>query len=295
MSDKPGPEEVPSELPLAQLLAAADDEKAVISVIADRDDDGRWRLRHGTCFIVPEACADRSWAAWLGETGTTSTDAPLPAEFVVDDDDWLIARQPVTAQQAQLWVGALIDSLRAAEAPGSMGPSTSAIGTIPELVADLEGPSVILRAMPHVDSAASNFVSGAGRPAVGCLLRAPSAIDPVELPSTIAVGDGWSAFPTRDLAGIHLTSRDVDSALRTPDGLFVGRLERSAWIVEMRGTKEADHLKVTLGWEPMLVDAATLSLRLEEYTDDRELIVSEAVDLPLSAKLLVDDVLLMDY
>src|SRR4051794_33298837 len=70
MSEDRGAAGLPSDHPLAQLLAAADDEKAVISVIADRDADGRWRLRHATCLIAPEDCADQSWAAWLGATGT---------------------------------------------------------------------------------------------------------------------------------------------------------------------------------------------------------------------------------
>jgi hypothetical protein len=108
----PGAGGFPRELPLARLLTAADDEKAVISVIADRNDDERWRLRYRTCLVVPEACADQSWAAWLGETGTMSADAPLPSAFVVDEENWLMARQPVTAQEAQLWVRSLIDSRR---------------------------------------------------------------------------------------------------------------------------------------------------------------------------------------
>jgi hypothetical protein len=266
----------------SNILEGGPDEAVVLSVLADEDPGGAgWRLRHGSCLIVPQQAADVSWAEWCSPGGTVSPNHRLPARFCVSGEGWLAARQPLSLRDGRQWLEevAQIADLTPGLLANEMAPGLRGIGCIPDLQVELDLPTDVIRAMPGLDSAVSNFLAGPGRPAVGLLWRAPAQPDPLELPQVVGVGDAWTTWPSRDLTGIHITSRDIDPRLQLADGLFVARLERRAWIAEMRGTKEADSVRVMLGWEPSYVDLRQLALQFEEFTYAGELVVSERINL----------------
>lgn len=54
-------------------------------------------------------------------------------------------------------------------------------------------------------------------------------------------------------------------------------MERRAWLVDQRGTREGDHKLARLGWDAAQVDASSLVLQVEEFDDDGELVMSQRV------------------
>jgi hypothetical protein len=69
--------------------------------------------------------------------------------------------------------------------------------------------------------------------------------------------------------GILVPSVGVPQAVPPPFGLFVGRLERQAWLIELAGhgpAFEARH--VYIGWDPDRVDLKDLVVELEQFVGD---------------------------
>ena len=140
--------------------------------------------------------------------------------------------------------------------------------------------------MHHAASATGNLIVGAVRPAAGVLWRAARQPQPFDSPSIVHVGEVFASWPTRDLTGIHVTPSWVAESSRTADGLFVGRLERRAWLLEQRGTSASDHKLAYVDWDREFVDPGGLSMQVEEFDDADELVLSERIafsDLKLPA------------
>jgi hypothetical protein len=263
----------------------ADDEEIVLSVISDRSPSGEWRLRHATCLVVPRECAGMSWSAWYaresGESEGTALNGPLPAIVQARGANWLLAREQIDAGKAHVWLGAV-----ATLAEGSGDGVLPSIGDIPELEVSLSKATAVIRAMPGADSAAGSLLAGAARPAEGILWTAPHQPIAVELPSSVDIEGASTSWPSRDLCGIHLTPEYVEPRLQTPGGIFAGRLERRAWLIEQEGTKEGDHKRVRIGWEPARIDPGGLVVQTEEFDAAGEILLSEQialVDLDLSS------------
>lgn len=264
---------------VADLLAVADDDEGIVlSVIADHASEGGWRMRYATCLLVPSVCAQMSWSAWSAqqnhEAEATVTGGPLPSRFCVSGEGWLVARQPLELDEARAW---LTEAEEIAE--GSHDGRLPAIGVLPELEVSLSVSSAVIRAMPKADAAVGSLLSGGDRPAEGVLWSSPRQPVALELPPAIDIEGASACWPSHDLAGIHLTPAYVDDRLQTPEGLFVGRLERRAWLAGLRGTREADHKMALLGWDSTRVDPAGLILQTEEFDDQGELIMSQRIAL----------------
>jgi hypothetical protein len=264
---------------------ARDDEQIVLSVIADRSPAGGWRLRHATCLVVPPECAAMSWSAWYaresGEGEPTIVNGPLPAVARASGDNWLVAREQLEFSSAREWLGQVV---ALAEGPGD-GPLPGT-GKVPGLEASFSEATAVIRAMPRGDSPAGSLLAGAARPAQGVLWRAAHQPAPVDLPPSVDVERTSTTWPARDLSGIHLTPEYVEPRLRTPEGVFAGRLERRAWLIGLRGTKEADHKRVSIGWEPAWIDPGGLVVQTEEFDATGEMLLSEQIalaDLDLSS------------
>ena len=257
-------------------LPTAADEYTVVSVIADAMSGAEgWRLRHATCLVVPQRCAEVSWRAWAAAQArkpeTTIYGASLPAAACVRGNGWLLARQPVDPETARDW---LARAAARADTGAHDAGAIPALGIIPALHGELSRPSAVIRAMPRAASAVGNLIIGAVRPAAGVLWRAARQPLPFDPPPHVQVGDMFSSWPTRDLSGIHLTPSWVAEGSQTPEGLFVGRLERRAWLIAQRGTEHGDHKLAYLAWDPEYVDQVGLSLQVEEFDDAGELVLS---------------------
>jgi hypothetical protein len=261
------------------------DEDIVLSVIADRSASGDWRLRYATCLVVPRECAGMSWRAWCaresGESEGTVLDGPLPTTFRVSGEGWLLAREWIDSDDARRWLGAV-----AALTEGTGDGALPSIGDIPALEASLSEATSVIRAMPRADSAAGSLLAGAARPADGLLWRAAHQPEPLGLPPSIDIAGASTTWPSRDLCGIYLTPEWVEPRLQTLEGLFAGRIERRAWLIEQEGTREGDHKHVRIGWEPARIDPGGLVVQTEEFDAAGEMLLSEQIplaDLDLSS------------
>ena len=259
-------------------MPAAADERVVVSVIADPEPGGHgWRLRHATCLVVPAACAQTSWRAWAAyqtdEPARGAAKAELPATFRIDGAGWLLAREVPELEDARSWL-AQVFSVEAGSGGDVVIPE---LGSIPTLRAHLTAPSTVVRAMLLGPGGCGNLLSGAVRPAAGAIWRGARQAFAVELPRHLDVGESFTSWPSHDLAGIHVTPAGVAEDLQTPEGLFVGRMERRAWLVDQRGTRAGDHKLARLGWDAAQVDASGLVLQVEEFDDDGELVLSQRV------------------
>jgi hypothetical protein len=131
----------------------------------------------------------------------------LPATLVVAEDSWLLGRVAMTLAEAEAWLGSLLVDA---------GDGTIVfpdVGELPSLVARLERPAAPLQVLPNIDSPASSLLAGLGRPAQALLWTASDNVD-ISLPQSVAFGEQWSFVPSLDLAGIHVTSQEIDAAAR---------------------------------------------------------------------------------
>jgi hypothetical protein len=74
--------------------------------------------------------------------------------------------------------------------------------------------------------------------------------------------------PVLCLLGILVPSEGVPQTVPPPFGLFVGRLERRAWLIELTGDGPAfEALNVHIGWDPDRIDLTDLVVDLEQFID----------------------------
>ena len=253
---------------LRDALGVEDGEPIVLSACAQAVASG-WGLAHGTLLAVPQRCAELSWSDWYGrECGGLGTHRgdPLPAEFVLSDNSWLLARSVLTVVEAEAWLSAGIASIPT-DGRNPVPIVFPAVGTVPALSADLVAPAAVLLVVPRIDSATSSLLASLGRPVRAMLWRgAPGA--PLEMPDIVEIDGQGCPGPTRNLTGIHITPEDVPPRLATARGLLVGRATRQAWIRETRGEKTFEHFNVDLAWDPELIALADLELIHEQYVED---------------------------
>ncbi len=252
---------------LEQIFGSADDERVVLSVCAVPCTTGsaHWQLIHGSLLIVPSACAETSWATWRQAerrdygVGT----GLLPAGFVIDGGDWLMARSVLDLGDAETWISKVRASVDI-EAPAEI--TLPAIANLPQLAVTLHPPTALIRVLPGIAAASGSLLSSLVRPAQALLWRSPTDVRFPE-PDTVTLEGTQTFLPSRDLTGIHITPPSVDPAIATPAGLLVGRAERRAWIRESRGTGDFDSFLVELGWEPARISLADLEITHEEFLD----------------------------
>ena len=263
---------------LRELFAYETDELAVLSVCAVRAaDDGAWVLVHGSLLLVPEACAQMSWPAWRASQGdrhATRLDRPLPASTTIEGETWLVGRAVLDVASAERWFEELIGHQPSA-ASGML--ALPAVHPLPGLHAQLEHPEALLQVLPDIDSPASSLISGLDRPAQALLWRAPSGPAFV-LPDNVKIDGQWLYSPSRDIAGVHVTSANVDDAIATARGLLVGRAERRAWIAEAHGSGDFQYFLADVGWDPGRIDLADLEVTHVERLG-RETVLSTRIRL----------------
>jgi hypothetical protein len=253
---------------LKDALGVRSDEPTVLSVCAIPESDG-WRMMHGTLLAVPRRCAELSWSDWYRDECRglgTHRGEPLPAQFVVSGEGWLLARTVIPVDEAESWLEAGTASVRSTDL-NPVPVTFPAVGTVPTLSAELRAPAALLRVLPRVDSATSSLLASLGRPAQAMLWRGPPGVR-FEVPDIIEIDGQWCAGPTRNLAGIHITPPDVPPRLATAPGLLVGRAEHRAWIQDSRGEKTFEKFNADLAWDPKQIMLADLELIHEQYVDD---------------------------
>lgn len=262
---------------LLEMLEMEQDEVAVLSLAASREDDGAWRLRLGSLLVGPLPMAELSWPEW--DEHDRPTDHPLDLTsygitvahwrtFDHIEADWRFVRFALRVPEIAGWLAQLCGQ-GVADVPNGLG-----------FRATVQPADALLTVFPHVDTRASLLAPMAWRPVLGW-------VHPLEAASNSAEGlppVEWEAVPGRSnfeatllLAGIGVTS--VDNA-HPPQGLLVGRLSRGAWIASMRGAQpELRTFDVRLRLDPARVSLWELVLDLEEMDSSGELLSARRIRL----------------
>jgi hypothetical protein len=254
---------------LIEALSPERDEVAVFSALLDRSPDGEAVLRHGAVVIAPVHCGEVAWGPWQREQGGADLGfcpEDAPARFLQEGGGWLAGRTVVSLAEAASW---LRDVTAAAQEPlgsAQIDRLIPGLGEMPAFRAALRLPSAVIRVFPQTDAPAANFLASAVRPARGFIWRSGERPD-LLLPSQWELGGKSVIAPTLCVLGLNVPTEGVPQAASPPFGLLVGRLERRAWLGEIRGDGKFDRLHVGLRWEPDRVDLADLALELEQQID----------------------------
>lgn len=247
-------------------LEAEDDEVLVVSLLLDREEDGTTVLRHGSALIAPEACGRVAWGVWSAEeTHKLMALCPetAPASFIHDAGHWIAARAVLSLDRGREWLARLTD----AEATGACIHWPASDG-LPAFQARVQKPDALIRVLPGTDTSAGCYLASAKRPALGTIWRSD---DRPELLVPIMVEyEGVTYAPlTLCLLGLLVPTEGVPNAGPPPFGLFVGRLERRAWLSDLAGDGPAfEALHVYIGWDPERIDLSDLVLDLEQFVGD---------------------------
>jgi hypothetical protein len=232
----------------------------ILSVLLDREDSGTVSLRHASALVVPQACADVSWGNWR----SSETQRPLslcpessPSEFIIEDKRWVAGRSTMSVDLGASWLAGVAEAAQAGDAHLPEPPG------LPRFDAALRTPRVLVRVIPGTNQPAGLFLTSAARPGMGTVWPVDDRPD-IVVPRVVRYRDDEMSLG-HCLLGM-LVPTQGGPASHPPFGLFVGRLERRAWLTEMRGDgPQFESLLVNMGWDPARIDLADLVLDLEQY------------------------------
>lgn len=234
---------------LVEYLEPESDEIAVLSAVLHASAAGE-RLCRASLLIAPRLAGEGSWRLWqeahmVAGTGASEPNAPT---YLAGSGDLLAGRAVLSVDEACSW----LDELTRAREAWPIGP-------IPRFTSEL-GPAVApVRASAHLDTAASSFITQAVRPAIG--FHFPGLAPDVE-----EVPLHWDAEGER-LVNAPL-ALGLSLGTDTVGGLFLGRLERRAWMSRLRGGERLETFDVSIGFDPARVALDDLTVVLEEWVDE---------------------------
>ena len=271
-----GAELDPSDvMSLINRLGSEPGEACVISLAAACPEEaGTAALVFCSVLFGPQEMADESWPQWSGRTrddlrsladNWQAAGVALDQwrEFTEQRAGFLYVRATRTTDryaEVAAWISEILAGREAALAPGD-----------PPVVASAQAATALVRSFPMLVTPASQLTSAAVRPATGYLF-------PLEVDSALRFPD-----PTWDLSGYPLTgaphwllglpARTVPATSANPGpgiagmaGIFIGRLERRAWLAGIRADPGADLFAIRLGIDESRVSIADLELDVEEYS-----------------------------
>ena len=267
---------------LLSRIGAAGDESAVVSIAAEQD-GGLWRVVHGSVLLGPPEMAATAWPRWhddsQGGGGSVPLDRLLERSGGVDawavaervHEGWRFVRFAVPAAEVRGWLGGLIGG-GPAVVPGGRDPVFAHAGP----------PDDLLRVFPGRDSPTGRLAAMAGRPVVGW-------VHPLSGGSGRPVPEEWPGPDGVVLPGaaLFLFGLAFAQSEPLPGGLLVGRLERRAWLGQLRGGKELQTFDVIVRFDPALVSLRELVVDLEETSAGGELLSAKSI--PLSQTALPPD------
>jgi hypothetical protein len=275
---------------LIEALSPEPDEVAVLSVLLDRPAHDEPVLRHATLLIVPARCGQVAWGNWQTEQGRANLGfcpEGAPARFLHEAQQWTAGRTVVSLEDARRWMR---DVAGAADGQpslhGELGSLVPELGELPPFRAALRLPAAMHRIFPGADTPSANFIASTARPCHGFIWRSEQRPG-LLIPSEWELARKSVLVPTLCLLGINVPTDGVPQAASPPFGLLVGRMERRAWLAEIRGDGKFDRLHVGLHWDPHRVDLADLAIELEQRLDGE--VVSRA-RFPLEALADINDV-----
>lgn len=272
-----GPRSVSPVLPrreqggdVTALLLPSDgpDDVAVVSLIVDLRQAPSPTLSHGAILIGPPSLRDRSWTQWYNDHHLDPLAASAGATIREEGDTVLLLRQAVTLDEANRWVASVVDT-----------GHTTATSNLPGIAVPVAPPQTPLRVFPHSDTPLSGLCAMACRPLWGFHLPALEPVPPFEPDRNLFPNDPiLHGSPALWAVGVSGTGLDRRGLHRAGSGLLIGRLERRAWIDDVRGGDRLESFDVHIGLDPDQVALWELELELEERMGE-EMIYSRRVRL----------------
>ncbi len=279
---------------LLDRLRLEPDEMGVVSIAARVDETGAADLVYASILFGPPEMAVDSWPDWAARTSPASarhlaqmTSFGLDLgvrwrEFDQVLEGWLFGRWTIGTDDADRAAIAtwLADLLAGKEVPGGSNGNLR--------ISASAGPArSLIRTFPLLASPAGLLALEAHRPVTGYLFP-------------LAPTDGVAPLATWDVDGRPLSSAPVyllglpisvaplrsiafDFNSQPMPGILLGRLERGAWLTEVRADPAKETASVSLGVDESRVSLADLELDLEEY---------ESGDLAIARRLRLGDVVL---
>ena len=226
------------------------DERAVLSFLAERDANGL-SLDVASLLIGPADMAESSWPAWRKQVDdVVNVEFPQP-EFTHDVDRWFAGRKRLSIDEAAKW---LESALR--EGLASLAPMKQA-------VVDVGAAEAPIHVFPGRASDVSLLVMGAQRPTRGFFFRdrADRWVQDVPMRWSLEGLEVYNA--ASELLGIFIP--DQPDSKGAPAGIFVGRVERRAWLEGVRGGVDLETFDVRIGLDPRRIDVADLEIEFEEH------------------------------
>jgi hypothetical protein len=248
-----------AKTPLASTIAGAigvvPDDAAVLSVVYERREH-EWQLRHGSLIFGPPELATHTWCSWheLNASRLHDRAGDLGVAFAHEQNGLLIARAVLSPAD----VHAVLESLGSGAIP--------ALGSLPPATAELDVPPSPIRVFPHQSSEAGRLTLLAGRPMQAFLFALTADPTGPPFPDNWTIDGKHVYAPDRWEVGVVASHSAGPVA---PAGLLLGRLERRAWIREMRGVDDELHYyRVSIGLDPTQITPYDLVVELREWVNN---------------------------
>jgi hypothetical protein len=270
-------ESLPSVSSLVESLAPEVTEACVVSFAGVIGADSTAAsLAYASVLFAPAEVATLSWLEWHARTdrmrsGTLSQwqayDIDLSAwvSFVHREGSVLFARgsfTPGDIESVTTWLDELLSGL-----PVEIPQHEDHLVT-----AQISSPDGRVRALPHLASPASSLVLATGRPVDGYRFPLEIPLTSLPAPETAAwhAGDQMLFHAPSHLLGLPVSDppllgipSDVEGGVKP--GLFVGRMERRAWLTQIRAQADPDPFLVAIGFDPTRIMLSDIEVDLEEY------------------------------
>lgn len=223
-------------------------ERASLDVIYTTHPGGGWKVRDAALIIGPASVTHSSRRRWqeLHDQHTVELLADLGNDYVSEQGECLVGRTCVTVRQATHW-------LRSCLADGVAPP----LGALPGAEIEFNGiPTGPFLARDHNKAPSTRYLGGMVRPLTGFLFPL-STVGRPDPPANCEVGG--DRFPFHLMSGIGCIGDPAPSP-----GLFIGRLERRAWLNKMTLSPDDGRFVVEIRTEAGNISLHDLELHVHE-------------------------------
>lgn len=234
------------------------DEAVVVNLVTAAHGDVE-RLLRGAVIIGPPEMARTNWTEWRQAHGVAGPRLGEPKQptYIAAAEGFRTRRVATDFESATTWLQQLLRDGR-----------TPAEGDLPSVTGQLRSPSAPVFISPRADTDASTFMGAAVRPGHG--FRFPDEEVQFQLPKLWQHDD--QQFVNAPLTvGLHCPRG-------APGGLVVARLQRRAWLNQLRGGDDLETFDCHLGLDPNRIDVSELVISLDEWADG-ELVVAQQIRL----------------
>ncbi len=267
----------PSVSSLVESLSPEVSERCVVSLVGVMGvDSPAASLAYASVLFAPAEVTTLSWLEWHARTDSVRSailrqwqgfgiDLSAWVNFVHREGSVLFARGSFTAGDigsATTWLDELLSGL-----PVGIPQSEGHL-----LTAQISSPDGRVRALPHLASPASSLVLATGRPVEGYRFPLEMTFATMPAPEAAAwhVGDQTLFQAPSNLLGLPVSDPPLSGVPSRVEGgvepgLFVGRMERRAWLAEIRAQADPDPFLISIGFDPTRIMLSDIEVDLEEY------------------------------